>query len=84
VKVGQSYYMAGNKAKALDAYDKAIRDYPSARALAEAWVRRGIVLVDLKQPDRAREAFEYVVKTYPADSAEAIQAKQALERMKKP
>ena len=85
VKVGQSYYMAGNKAKALEAYDKAIRDYPAARAaLAEAWVRRGIVLVDLKQPDRAREAFEYVVKTYPADSAEAIQAKQALERMKKP
>jgi TolA-binding protein len=84
VKVGQSYYMAGNKGKALDAYDKAIRDYPGARALAEAYVRKGIVLVDLKQPDRAREAFEYVIKAYPADSAEAIQAKQALERMKKP
>jgi TolA-binding protein len=84
VKIGQSNYMAGNKAKALEAFDKAIRDYPGNRALAEAYVRKGVVLVDLKQPDRAREAFEYVIKTYPPDSAEAIQAKQQLDRMKRP
>ena len=84
VKIGQSYYMAGNKAKALEAFDKAIRDYPGNRALAEAYVRKGVVLVDLRQPDRAREAFEYVIRTYPPDSAEAIQAKQQLDRMKRP
>ena len=84
IKIGQSYYMTGNKAKALEAFDKAIRDYPGNRALAEAYVRKGVVLVDLKQPDRAREAFEYVIKTYPADSAEAIQAKQQLDRMRRP
>jgi tol-pal system protein YbgF len=84
VKIGQSYYMAGNKTKALEAFDKAIRDYPNNRALAEAYVRKGVVLVDLKQGERAREAFEYVIKTYPPDSAEAIQAKQQLDRMKKP
>ena len=84
VKIGQSYYMAGNKAKALEAFDKAIRDYPGNRVLAEAYVRKGVVLVDLRQPDRAREAFEYVIRTYPPDSAEAIQAKQQLDRMKRP
>ncbi|PYR55076.1 MAG: hypothetical protein DMF91_25185 [Acidobacteria bacterium] len=84
VKIGQSHYMAGNKAKALEAFDKAIRDYPGNRALAEAYVRKGVVLVDLRQPDRAREAFEYVIRTYPPDSAEAIQAKQQLDRMKRP
>jgi TolA-binding protein len=84
VKIGQSHYMAGNKAKALEAFDKAIRDYPGNRALAEAYVRKGVVLVDLRQPDRARDAFEYVIKTYPRDSAEAIQAKQQLDRMKRP
>jgi TolA-binding protein len=84
VKIGQSYYMAGNKAKALEAFDKAIRDYPGNRALAEAYVRKGVVLVDLRQPDRARDAFEYVIRTYPPDSAEAIQAKQQLDRMKRP
>ena len=84
VKIGQSHYMAGNKAKALEAFDKAIRDYPGNRALAEAYVRKGVVLVDLRQPDRARDAFEYVIRTYPPDSAEAIQAKQQLDRMRRP
>ena len=51
---------------------------------AEAYVRKGVVLVDLRQPDRARDAFEYVIRTYPPDSAEAIQAKQQLDRMRRP
>src|SRR5262249_3019650 len=83
VLIGKSYDFAGNKTKALDAYDKAIRDYPNGNAVADAYFYKGVVLRDLKQPDKAREMFEYVVKNYPKTTP-AILAQQQLEQLKKP
>jgi TolA-binding protein len=40
----------------------------------------GLALKSLKQMDRAREAFEFVVKTYP-DSNAATLAQQALAQL---
>jgi tol-pal system protein YbgF len=83
VKIGQSYDMAGNKAKALEALDKAIRDYPAGSATPDAYVRKGAVLLDLRQPDKAKDAWEYVVKNFPETDAARI-AKQRLDQLKKP
>ena len=53
------------------------RTIPKAPGVPDAYYRKGIALKNLKQPDRAREAFEYVVKTYP-DSDAALLARQQL------
>src|SRR5689334_4565967 len=55
VNIGKAYDYAGNKDKALEAFDKAIRDYPNAKGLPDAYYQKGLVLLDLKQPDKARE-----------------------------
>ena len=47
------------------AYERVIRDYPSSNILPEAWYKVGISYDRLGQPDKAREAFESVVKNYP-------------------
>ena len=82
VKIGASYDMAGNKTKALEALDKAIRDYPTAASTPDAYYRKGLVLRDLKQPDKAREAFEFVVKNFP-DTDTGRLAKEKLDQMRK-
>jgi len=82
VLIGKSYDFAGNKTKALDAFDKAIRDYPNGNAIADAYFYKGVELLDLKQPDKAREMFEYVMKNYPTKDA-AVLARQRLEQLKR-
>ena len=57
--------------------DTAIRNYPAGNAVAEAYYRKGLALQSLGQRDRAREAFDDVVKTYP-DSDVGRLAKQRL------
>ncbi len=83
VKIGASHDMAGNKVKALDAFDKAIRDYPNAAAIPDAYYRKGVVLLGLKQPDKAKEAFEFVARKYPESAAGGL-AREKLDQMKKP
>jgi TolA-binding protein len=83
VNIGKSYDYAGNKQKALEAFDKAIRDYPNGKGLPDAYYQRGLILLDLKQPDKAREAFESAAKIDPEGSAGRM-AKQKLDQLKKP
>ena len=83
VYIGHSYLQAGKNDRAAEAYDLAIRSYPSAPALPEAYYKKGVVLKALKRPDEARAAFEYVVKTYP-DSSSATLAKQQIVAQPKP
>jgi tol-pal system protein YbgF len=80
--IGKSYDFAGNKTKALEAYDKVIRDYPNGSAIPDAYFYKGVVLLDLKQPDKAREMFETVAKNYPTSAAASL-ARQRLEQLKK-
>ena len=77
IYIGHSYFQAGKNDMAIEAYDRAIQNYPKAPGVPDAYYRKGIALKNLKQPDRAREAFEYVVKTYP-DSDAALLARQQL------
>ena len=67
----------GKYDKALEAFDKLIRGYPTSDRVPDAYYRKGVALRSLKQPDRAREAWEYVAKNFP-DKPAASLAKQAL------
>jgi len=83
VYIGHSYFQGGKNDKAVDPYDLAIRNYPGAPALPEAYYKKGVALRALKRPEEARAAFEYVVKTYP-DSSAASLAKQGLAQLGPP
>jgi TolA-binding protein len=72
-----AYDYSGNKNKALEAFDRAIKDYPNGKAIPDAYYHKGLVLKDLKQTDKAREAFDYAAKNYP-DTDAGRMAKQAL------
>ena len=56
-----------------------IGNYPNGNAVPEVYYKKGIALQSLGQRDRARDALEDAVKTYP-DSTAALLAKQALGR----
>jgi TolA-binding protein len=66
----------GKNEKAVEAYDLAIRTYPSGNAIPEAYYKKGLALKNLRQLDRAREAFEYVAKTYPDSDAGRLARQQ--------
>jgi TolA-binding protein len=83
VNIGKAYDYAGNRQKALDAFDKAIRDYPNAKGLPDAYYQKGLILLDLKQPDKAREAFENAARI-DAEGSAGRMAKQKLDQLKKP
>ena len=57
-----------------------IRDYPNSDQLPEAWYKVGISYDRLGQVEKAREAFDYVVRTYPDSDAGRL-AKQNLDRL---
>jgi TolA-binding protein len=82
VNIGKAHDYAGNKQKALEAFDKAIRDYPTAKGLPNAYYQKGLILLDLKQPDQARDAFENAARIDPDGSAGRM-AKQKLDQLKK-
>jgi TolA-binding protein len=48
----------------------------------EAYAKKGLALMNLKQYDKAREALEYVVKNYPPDNQGVIYAQQRLTDLK--
>ena len=80
MKIGTAYMMDNKYDKAVDAYDKAIRNYPTGSAIPEAYYRMGVALRHLGQLDRARTALEYVVKNYPDSDAGRL-ARQQLDQM---
>jgi TolA-binding protein len=57
-----------------------IRDYPNSDILPEAWYKVGISYDRLGQVDKAKEAFDYVVRAYPDSDAGRL-AKQNLDRL---
>lgn len=78
--IGDAYYADKKDKEAFAAYDKVITDYPAGNRVPEAYYKRGLVLSNLKELERAKESFEVVVKKFP-DHPAATLAKQALERM---
>jgi TolA-binding protein len=83
VYICSSYLNGGDYQKAVDACDVAIRTYPGANALPEAYYRKGVALQSLQQLAQAGAAFEHLVKTYP-ETVAATLAQQRLEALKRP
>jgi len=83
VLIGNSYLQDGKNEKAIEAYDIAIRTYSNGNAIPEAYYKKGLAHRSLKQLEQARQAFEFVIKTYP-QSAEAGLARQRLAEITSP
>ena len=83
VYIGNSYLQDGKNEKAVEAYETAIRTYANGNAIPEAYYKKGLALRGLKQIDLARQAWEFVTKTYP-ESIPAALARQALQQLSAP
>ena len=75
------YLQAGKYDKAVEAVRPGDPQLPDRRPRARRVLQEGTALRDLKQVERAREAFEFVVKTYP--DSDAAQPGQAAARSQK-
>ena len=78
--IGECHYSDGKFADAIDAFNKVIVNFPKGDKAPDAYYKRGLALDRLAQPDRARESWETLIKTYP-DSDLARLAKQNLDRL---
>lgn len=78
--IGECNYSNGKNQEAIQAYTQVITLYPRGQSVAAAYYKRGLAFQNLRQPDRARESFEAVLKQFP-DSDPARLAKQALDRL---
>jgi tol-pal system protein YbgF len=77
--IGQAYERDKKLEDAVTAYDRVISNYPnSPEHVASAYYKRGGVLEQLGQADRARQSYETILKELPTTSS-AILAKQRLE-----
>lgn len=81
VNIGNSYLADGKNDKAVEAYDKAIRTYSGGDAIPEAYYKKGLALQQLKDADRAREAWEFALKNFP-DSTAGQMSKQRLDQLR--
>ena len=75
--IGNAYLNDGKNDKAVEAYDKTIRNYPTGNVVPDAYYKKGVALSNMKNAAGAREAWDFVIKNYP-DSDAANQAKQRL------
>jgi tol-pal system protein YbgF len=78
--IGESYYQQGLFKEAAAAYDRGISDYPNSKRIPDMYFKRGMALNALGQTDRARESWEYVVKTFPNSDAGRL-ARQRLDQI---
>ena len=83
VNICMAYLQDGKNDKAVEACDLAIRTYPNADKIPDAYYRKGLALQNLRDLNGAREAWEHVAKTDP-DSAAGRLAKQRLEQITRP
>ena len=79
--IGECKHKDNKPAEAIDAYNRVISNYPRGDRVPDSYYKRGIVLSELGQADRARESFETLMKQFP-DTELARLAKQQLDRLK--
>ena len=70
----------GCTARRSTAFDRGISDYPNSKRIPDMYFKRGMALNALGQTDRARESWEYVVKTFPNSDAGRL-ARQRLDQL---
>jgi tol-pal system protein YbgF len=78
--IGESYYQQGMFRESAAAFDRGITDYPTSKRVPDMYWKRGMAQNALGQTDRARESWEYVVKTFPNSDAGRL-ARQRLDQM---
>ena len=78
--IGECNFSDGKFTEAVDAYNRVITNYARSSKAPDSMYKRGLALERLSQPDRARESYELVMKTFP-DSEAARLAKQNLARL---
>jgi TolA-binding protein len=83
VNICAAYVQDGKNDKAVEACDLAIRTYPSGDKIPDAYYKKGLALMNLRDANGAREAWEHVVKTNPDTDAGRL-AKQRLDQIKRP
>ena len=64
----------------VDAFGRLISTYPRSDVAGQAYYKRGLVYERMNQPDRAREAYDYLVKTL-GDTDAGRLAKQRLDAL---
>lgn len=69
--IGESYYAQHDYRQALAEFQKVLDVYTSSRKVPDALVKMGFCYTRLKEPLRAREAWQRVVRDYPAADAAA-------------
>jgi tol-pal system protein YbgF len=78
--IGQSHYLRGKFPEAVDAFNRLIATYPRSDVIGQAYFNRGRSFEEMKQPDRARESYDYVVKNLAETDAGRL-AKQRLDAL---
>jgi tol-pal system protein YbgF len=78
--IGECRQRENKLTEAIDAYNRVISNYPRGDRVPDAYYKRGIVLSELGQTDRARESFEALMKQFP-DTDMARLAKQQVDRL---
>jgi tol-pal system protein YbgF len=78
--IGESYYQQGMFRESAAAFDRGITDYPNSKRVPDMYWKRGMAQNALGQTDRARESWEFVVKTFPNSDAGRL-ARQRLDQM---
>ncbi len=75
--VGEVYYRRGDLARALSEFQRAVDGYPKIAQIPESLLKIGACYRGLKDPARARDVWQQLVKEYPGTNA-AEQARAML------
>jgi TolA-binding protein len=83
VYICRAYIQDKKDDKAVEACDTAIRMYPNGDVIPEAYFYKGLALSNLKNLNGARDAWEELLRKFP-ESTSAVQAKNQLDRLRRP
>lgn len=78
--IAQSQFLRGKFPEAVDAFNRVIATYPKSDVIGHAYYNRGLAFERMSQPDRARESYDYLVKTLGETDAGRL-AKQRLDAL---
>jgi tol-pal system protein YbgF len=78
--IAQSYFLRGKFPEAVDGFNRVIGTYPKSDVVGHAYYNRGLAYERMNQPDRARESYDYLVKTLGESDAGRL-AKQRLDAL---
>jgi tol-pal system protein YbgF len=78
--IGETYYAQNKWREAIDAYGLVLEKYRNTTWVPDAYRKRGQAYAQSGQPDKAREMWEAVIKSYPESDAARLAA-QDLQRV---